>query len=281
MTWLTGVCRLTASCLLGKGSTNQGVDHPIDLRISNFMVTDPAGRRLLTAPDAHLKLSLAGLLLGRIVPRTLEVDRGEFAMTREISGSVTSASVWTATAAPRPASASGRVRSSGQQRSRLEPEPMDQIQRAHFRNSAVTLRDRGSELVVLATGMDLELVRAKNGRVHGSAQGFTEPRLHLLSAHPIGLNPGAGDASEGLDLLKTIVGLMTSRSVPWLGSRTSRQRIVAAGQEFDDGAFDLDVDKDGLRLKGRGTLAKVPGTLDGTMDFNPGGADQIMSISVE
>jgi hypothetical protein len=268
MTWLTGVCRLTASCLLGKGSTNQGVDHPIDLRISNFMVTDPAGRRLLTAPDAHLKLSLAGLLLGRIVPRTLEVDRGEFAMTREISGSVTSASVWTATAAPRPASASGRVRSSGQQRSRLEPEPMDQIQRAHFRNSAVTLRDRGSELVVLATGMDLELVCAKNGRVHGSAQGFTEPGLRLLSAHPIGLNPGAGDASEGLDLQ---FPLENNRRIDDIQIRAMarlshvKATDVAAGQEFDDGAFDLDVDKDGLRLKGRGTLAKVPGTLDGTM----------------
>jgi hypothetical protein len=60
----------------------RGVDHPIDLRISNFFVTDPAGRRLLTAPDAHLTLILAGLILGRIVPGTLEVDSGEFAMTR-------------------------------------------------------------------------------------------------------------------------------------------------------------------------------------------------------
>jgi hypothetical protein len=40
---------------------HRGVDHPIDLRISNFIVTDSAGRRLLTAPDAHLTLSLAGL----------------------------------------------------------------------------------------------------------------------------------------------------------------------------------------------------------------------------
>jgi len=71
------------------GRVPQGVDHPIDRRISNFIVTDPTGRRVLTAPDAHLTLSLAGLMLGRIVPRTLEVDRGKFAMTLEISGSVT------------------------------------------------------------------------------------------------------------------------------------------------------------------------------------------------
>lgn len=88
MMWLPGVYLSMTSSWHGKGSTEWSIT-PIDLRISNFIVTDPAGRRLLTAPDAHLTLSLAGLILGRIIPRTLEVDRGEFAMTREISGSVT------------------------------------------------------------------------------------------------------------------------------------------------------------------------------------------------
>jgi hypothetical protein len=107
---------------------------------------------------------------------------------------------------------------------------------------------------------------------------LTEPRLHLLSAHPIGLNPAAGDVSVGLDLQfplenKLRIGDIQIRAL----ARLSHVKVtdVASGQELDDGAFDLDVDKDGLRLKGRGTLAQVPVTLDGTMDFNPGAADQI------
>ena len=67
---------------------HRGVDHPIDLRISDISLTDPTGNRLISAPDAHLTLSLAGLMLGRIVPRTLEVDHGQVAITRETSGSI-------------------------------------------------------------------------------------------------------------------------------------------------------------------------------------------------
>jgi hypothetical protein len=36
----------------------------------------------------------------------------------------------------------------------------------------VTFRDRVSGLVILATGTDLDVVRAKNGRVHGSLKGL-------------------------------------------------------------------------------------------------------------
>jgi hypothetical protein len=137
----------------------------------------PAGRSLITAPDAHLTLSLAGLVLGRIVPRTLEVDRGEFAMTREISGSVTLGSGQDGDSSPDPGPLDLRqlrdefvhpvTSDRGPSQSRW-----DQLQRAHFLDTTVTFRDRGSGLVILASGMDLDVVRAKNGRVHGSVKGL-------------------------------------------------------------------------------------------------------------
>ena len=104
---------------------------------------------------------------------------------------------------------------------------------------------------------------------------LNEPRLHLLSAHPIGLAPAAGDASASLDFqfpLRTSCRSTTCRSMST--ARLTRVRVpaVVAGQDLDDGAFDLSVDKDGLSFRGRGALARVPVTLDGTMDFNPGAA---------
>ena len=51
---------------------------------------------------------------------------------------------------------------------------------------------------------------------------------------------------------------------------------IAYGHDLDDGAFDLDVTKDGLSLKGRGAIAAIPLTVTGSMDFNTGPPDQVV-----
>ena len=113
---------------------------------------------------------------------------------------------------------------------------------------------------------------------------LSEPRLHLLSVHPLGLAPTAGDASASLDFQFPLENKLQIDDVQiHATARLTRVRVpaVVAGQDLDDGAFDLSVDKDGLSFRGRGVLARVPVTLDGTMDFNQGLPDQIVQrISV-
>ena len=43
----------------------------------------------------------------------------------------------------------------------------DQIQRAHFRNTEVTLRDRASGLVVRTADLNVDVVRAGTGHIRG------------------------------------------------------------------------------------------------------------------
>ena len=123
-----------------------------------------------------------------------------------------------------------------------------------------------------------------DGQIVSALALLSEPRLHLLSAHPIGLKPAAGDALAALAIKFPLRNNLQVDDVQiHADARLSQVRVpdVAGGHVLDDGAFDLSVDKDGLTLKGRGTLAAIPVTLDGIMDFTPGAGDQVVQrISV-
>ena len=148
---------------------HEGVDHPLDLRLSNLTIADPAGRRLISAPDAHLTFSLAGLLFGRVVPRAIEVDRAKIAVSREIGGAIDLGSDLRGGN-----SASLDLKQLGEQLSRPASTDhgrsrglFDQIRRAHFRNTEVTFLDKQSGLTALTSDMDVDLVRAANGHLRG------------------------------------------------------------------------------------------------------------------
>ncbi len=51
-----------------------GLDQPLDIRLADVVLTDPAGRPVLAVPRAALALSPGWLLLGRLVPRAVELD---------------------------------------------------------------------------------------------------------------------------------------------------------------------------------------------------------------
>ena len=160
---------------------DKGVDHPLDLRVSNLVIADSRGRTLLAAPDAQVTLSLAGLLLGRLVPRAIEVDGGQATVTREATGQVSLG--W-----GRDGTGDADVDEPGARGLELEQlreqiaHPasgdrgpnhglLDQIRRAHFRDTAVTFRDRESGMTIGATRLDVDLVRAASGHIHGSVRG--------------------------------------------------------------------------------------------------------------
>lgn len=151
---------------------HKGADYPLDLRLSDITITDPAGRRLVAAPAAHLTFSLAGLMLGRIVPRAIEVDHAQIAITREAGGALNVGWGIGTDDSNEPGGIDlrqlreqlGRPASSDHGRSRGL---FDQIQRAHFRNTEVTLRDRASGLVVRTADLNVDVVRAGTGHIRG------------------------------------------------------------------------------------------------------------------
>jgi hypothetical protein len=152
---------------------HKGVDHPLDLRLSNISINDPAGRHLIAAPQAHLTFSLAGLLHGRIVPRAIEVDHAQIAVTREPDGAVNLG--WDLGGGESNNFSSVDIRQFVEQLSRPASSDhertrglFDQIERTHFRDIELTLRDRKSGLAIKALGMDLDLIRARAGQVRGS-----------------------------------------------------------------------------------------------------------------
>ena len=58
---------------------NKGVDYPLDFRVSSIAVTDPAGTLDRRRAQRPLTVSFAGLVLGRFVPRAIEVDHARIA----------------------------------------------------------------------------------------------------------------------------------------------------------------------------------------------------------
>jgi len=108
---------------------------------------------------------------------------------------------------------------------------------------------------------------------------LAEPRLKLLSAHPIGLKPSAGNASAELTFRLPLEDKVKMDDVAIRAeAKLSQVRLPNAVRNLDleGGAFDLSADKDGLRFKGRGALAGVPLDLSGEMDFRSGTPDQVV-----
>lgn len=67
---------------------HKGVDRPLDLRLRDIAVVDEAGRPLVEIPSAYLSVSLRGLLLGRIVPRAVDLDGPRLTFMRAADGTV-------------------------------------------------------------------------------------------------------------------------------------------------------------------------------------------------
>jgi hypothetical protein len=150
----------------------KGVDYPLDVRLADIAITDQSGREVVTAPAAHLTFSLASLLLGRVIPRAIEVDHARASVTRDADGSIDLGE----TAGDGSSTEPGAIdlRQFREQLSRPVGSDhgrsrglFDQIRRVHFRDTELTFLDRGSGLVVRTPSLNLDLVRAAGGRIRG------------------------------------------------------------------------------------------------------------------
>ena len=76
-----------SAALAWEGFT-KGVDRPLDLRLTDVTVTDQSGRRRINIPRAEVSLSLDALLLGRVVPRAVELDEPQLTLVRATDGAI-------------------------------------------------------------------------------------------------------------------------------------------------------------------------------------------------
>jgi AsmA-like protein/uncharacterized protein DUF3971 len=161
------------SVMLAWEGFHKGVDYPLDLRIADITIADPMGKRLVSAPQAHLTFSAAALMLGRFVPRAIEVDQAHIAVTRGADGTIGFGGSLTggdggAGEPPdfralrdqlaRPAS-TDHARNRGL---------LDQIRRVHFRDTELTVTDQKTGLILKSAGMNLDIRRPGTGHVIGT-----------------------------------------------------------------------------------------------------------------
>jgi Protein of unknown function/AsmA-like C-terminal region len=223
------------SLLLAWEGFHKGVDYPLDLRVTGIEVADPMGKRLISAPQANVTFSAAGLLLGRFVPRTIDVNQARIAVTRELDGTIGIGGSLTNSNGE--AGDSFDVRALRDQLARpagtdygRNRDLLDQIRRVHLRDTEVTISDQNTGLVVKTDRLNLDILRPGTGHVTG-----------VLNA-PL----SAGD---------------------------QQAELAAHIDVMPDGDIKLDITLSSFRLAGIGALppalaATVPVSFDGSVAFD-------------
>ena len=152
-----------------------GVGAPIDLRLSNVVLTDPQGHRLLDAHRALLTLSLRGMLTGHLVPRHLELDDGLVTVTQDRGGSFNLGTAGANAAGAGDRQTAADVRSV--LRDFIHPAAIDsgpgepgQLVRVRLHNFGLMIRDEQLGSTWQAAGSELDLERRSTGAVTGSAR---------------------------------------------------------------------------------------------------------------
>jgi len=106
-----------------------------------------------------------------------------------------------------------------------------------------------------------------------------EPRLQLLSTHPLPLNDPAGAMTGTLTLSLPLEKHLRFEEIA-IHAHAHLEGAhlggVIAGRDLDQGAFDLDVTENGLTLNGTAALAGIPASLNASMDFRSGGPAQVL-----
>ncbi len=161
-----------------------GLDRPLDLRLTDIAATDANGTRLASLPRAELSVSAGWLLLGRIVPRALEVDGARLRVVRAADGSL-SLDLGSLTDTPDDSGADNTAApSSGQGglsailHELTNPARGDhdnalrsrwaQVQRVRVRDAAIVVVDHQLGAIWRAPQVDIDLRRRFRGGVTGA-----------------------------------------------------------------------------------------------------------------
>jgi len=118
-----------------------------------------------------------------------------------------------------------------------------------------------------------------SGPVSGAVALLSDPRLRLLSKHPLPLVDPTGQATAHLAMT---IPLEADVSMDDIGIRAKAhlEQVhlgnVVAGHDLDNGTMDLEATAQGLTFSGPADLAGIPANLTGSMDFRAGGPAQVL-----
>jgi hypothetical protein len=184
-----GPTRLSiGSAALAWEGFNKGVDRPLDLRLTNIAVVDVKGTSRARIPRAEVSLSLGWMLLGRVVPRAIEVDGARLRAMRAQNGEVRldlgsldeSAASGSAQSGDKTADQQAPWETWSSLLAELSLPPQtdrgnrgdrssrwSQLRRISIRDAAIRVDDQQLGLVWRAPKVDIDLVRAATGGLTG------------------------------------------------------------------------------------------------------------------
>ncbi len=106
-----------------------------------------------------------------------------------------------------------------------------------------------------------------------------QPRLRLLSKHPIALREPTGHVTADLSVKLPLDSRVTLDQIAIQADgklHALHLGAVAGKADLDDGMFDLKVDTNGLQSEGTGKIGGIPGDIGVRMDFRAGPATQVL-----
>ncbi len=138
--------------------------------------------------------------------------------------------------------------------------------------------------VIHFTGMShkdqyMALTASIQGSVPDVLHVLREPRLNLLSAHPIPITGSAGRATAQLKVNVPMFDHLTFDQVSIASTgRLTGLRLdgLVAGRNLTGGDITYDVTQDGLKASGAATIAGIAGQAEVQMDFTPGPATEVL-----
>ncbi len=138
----------------------------------------------------------------------------------------------------------------------------------------IALTGGSMHIVGLSTkDQDADIAIQGNGPLADIVALLREPRLKLLSTHPIDLRDPAGEATLSLKVKLPLENRLTLDDVDIGANAQLRQAHltgVAAGRDLDRGELEIVASKKQLTLKGVGQIGGIAAKIDGTMDFLAG-----------
>ncbi len=136
-----------------------------------------------------------------------------------------------------------------------------------MRVTGLTVKDQDADITARVTGSLADTIAI-----------MREPRLKLLSAHPMDLRDPAGEASiaahvklpleSKLDIEDVTIGVTAQLKQGHLSA-------IAAGRDLDRADLEIVADTKGLTLKGTGFIGGIASKIDGMMDFQAGRAKDV------
>jgi hypothetical protein len=125
-----------------------------------------------------------------------------------------------------------------------------------------------------AASLDLELA----GPLGDAWTLLRQPRLQLLSRHPVELGDPTGQIATRLHLELPLDNNVTADQIVFhTQGQLSNVHLTLAGRSVDQGTLDFDASGDGLKLSGPLQIATIPAQLAVQMDFRPGPPNQVQT----